>query len=402
MLSSACPELVEGSKHGRAVTAALLLFVVTSCGRISPPVPPAQGAVREVMAAPGITVRSNRLVTTDAGNLGGVQMRAREFVVLRGANFSGTEYACLQEHAFWDNPKGDQATIDAMLRWRANVVRVPLDEECWLGINGAPKAYSGARYQRAVGDFAALANASGLIVEVDLHWGAAGTGLPNSDRYPGLDKDHAPAFWQSVATAFKSNRSVIFNMINEPYIRSWSCYRSGGCTTPRVGKLGSWQVVGTQSVLDTIRASGAKNVVIVAGLNFSNNLSHWLKYAPKDSARAIVAGVHVYFDDLTCENPACWAKEFGAIQDAGYPVVVDEFGEFDCGNEKIDRLMDWADARSPQIGYWAWSWNPFSCSKGPSLITDDAGDPTQTYGSAFKKRLESVQSATLSPPALSP
>jgi hypothetical protein len=374
---------------------ALLLFAVTSCGRTSAPIPAVQSTVREVMAAPGITVLGNRLVTTDAGNLGGVHVRAHEPVVLRGVNLSGAEYACLQEHAFWDNPNGNQATIDAMLRWRANVVRVPLDEECWLGINGAPKAYSGARYQRAMADFATLANASGLIVEVDLHWGAGGTGLPNSDGYAGLDKDHAPAFWQSVATAFKSNRSVIFNMINEPYITSWSCYRNGGCTTPRVGKLGSWHVVGTQSVLDTIRARGAKNVVIVAGLNFSNNLSHWLKYAPKDSARAIVAGVHVYFDDLTCENPACWTKEFGAIQDAGYPVVVDEFGEFDCGHAKIDRLMDWADARSPKIGYWAWSWNPFSCSKGPSLITDDAGDPTQTYGSGFKKRLEIIQPALL-------
>ncbi|MGC1335310.1 MAG: hypothetical protein WA812_08015 [Candidatus Cybelea sp.] len=68
------------------------------------------------MAAPGITVRSNRLVTTDAGNLGGVHVRAQDPVVLRGANFSGTEYACLQEHAVWDNPKGDQAMIDAMLR----------------------------------------------------------------------------------------------------------------------------------------------------------------------------------------------------------------------------------------------------------------------------------------------
>jgi hypothetical protein len=96
------------------------------------------------------------------------------------------------------------------------------------------------------------------------------------------------------------------------------------CRTPRVGKLGSWQVAGTQSALDTIHASGAKNV---ASQDSTSRITfpRWLKYAPKDSARAI------------------WTKEFGAIQDAGYPVVVDEFGEFDCGHEKIDRLMDWAD-----------------------------------------------------------
>jgi len=31
------------------------------------------------------------------------------------------------------------------------------------------------------------------------------------------------------------------------------------------------------------------------------------------------------------------------------------------------------------------------CSKGPSLIADDAGDPTQTYGAAFERHLKSVQ-----------
>jgi endoglucanase len=343
------------------------------------------------MGAPGITVRGNELETTGAGKLGVRYVPGHVHVVLRGVNLSGAEYACLQERSFWDNPKGNVATVEAMLRWHANVVRVPLNEDCWLGINGAPKRYSGARYAKAMAHFASLANAAGLIVEFDLHFGAGGSGLPTSDRYPGLDRDHAPAFWRSVAGAFAKNQSVIFNLINEPYIRSWSCYRDGGCETPRVGKLGRWKVVGTQSVVNTIRAAGAVNPIVVAGLNFSNDLSHWVHYRPVDPDHAIVAGAHVYFDNLGCENSACWAKEFGAIEDAGYPVIVDEFGETDCGHAKIDRLMDWADGRRPQIGYWAWSWNPFGCSRQPALITDDAGDPTQTYGSGFEAHLKTVQ-----------
>ena len=336
-------------------------------------------------------MRGDQLVTTRAGMLGLQRVRAHEVVVLRGVNLSGAEYACTQEHAFWDNPSGNQATIDAMLRWHVNVVRVPLNEECWLGINGAPKRYSGANYARAMAEFAGLANASGLIVEFDLHFGAGGTGLPTNDRYPGLDEDHAPAFWRSVAKAFSGNDAVIFNLINEPYIKSWSCYLDGGCETPPVGKLGRWRVVGTQSVVETIRATGASNAIVVAGLNYSNDLSRWRAFAPADPDHAIVAGAHVYFDDLTCEDPACWTREFAAIAKAGYPVIVDEFGEFDCAHAKIDRLMDWADAQHPQVGYWAWSWNPFSCSKGPSLITNDAGDPTHTYGSGFRSHVTGVQ-----------
>lgn len=353
--------------------------------------PPLLADAESASGAPGITVRGNQFVTTSAGKLGVERVRADVPVVLRGVNFSGAEYACLQEHSFWDNPKGNAATVDAMLRWHSNVVRVPLDEECWLGINGAPKRYGGANYARAMSRFANLANGEGLVVEVDLHFGAGGSGLPTNDRYPGLDRDHAPAFWRSVARVFAKNRSVIFNLINEPYITSWSCYLNGGCETPPVGKLGRWKVVGTQAVVDAIRATGASNPIIVAGLNFSNDLSQWLRYVPADPDHAIAAGAHVYFDDLGCEDPACWTNEFGGIQDAGYPVVVDEFGETDCAHAKIDRLMDWADDRAPQVGYWAWSWNPFSCARGPSLITDDAGDPTQTYGSGFEAHLKRVQ-----------
>lgn len=368
--------------------------MATSCGGgknyLSQQQPIEPGADRFV-GAPGIGVRGNTFVTTSAGKLGPDPVRAHVAVVLRGVNLSGAEYACLQENSFWDDPKGNEATVEAMLRWHVNVVRVPLDEECWLGINGAPKRYSGANYARAMAEFATLANARGLIVEFDLHFGAGGSGLPKNDRYPGLDRDHAPAFWRSVARAFAKNHSVIFNLINEPYITSWPCYLHGGCETPPVGKLGRWQVVGTQSVVNAIRAGGAANPIIVAGLNFSNDLSHWLKYAPVDPDHAIVAGAHVYFDDLGCEDSTCWTKELGGIQDTGFPVVVDEFGETDCAHAKIDRLMDWADGRDPQVGYWAWSWNPFSCAKGPSLISDDAGNPTHTYGLGFETHLKGVQ-----------
>jgi hypothetical protein len=34
-----------------------------------------------------------------------------------------------------------------------NVVRIPLNEDCWLGINGVNPAYGGYNYQKAIGDF---------------------------------------------------------------------------------------------------------------------------------------------------------------------------------------------------------------------------------------------------------
>jgi hypothetical protein len=244
----------------RAVCAAFALPLLPALATALPRHATAQFLTRN-SGAPGIAVRGNSLVTTGAGTLGVRRVRAGETVVLRGVNLSGAEYACISQGSVWDNPPGDPATVAAMLTWHVNVVRVPLDEECWLGINGAPKGLTARQYRAAIAAFVTDAN----------------------------------------------------------------------------------------------------------------------------------AGAHVYFDGLGCEDAACWTSEYGKIQAAGYPVVVDETGEFDCGHAKIDRLMSWADARSPQIGYWAWSWNPFDCGSGPSLITNDAGTPTRTYGSGFRQHLLSVQ-----------
>ncbi|MGA9417798.1 MAG: cellulase family glycosylhydrolase, partial [Candidatus Cybelea sp.] len=277
--------------------------MLSGCGGLSNAAMPAvRSGVATASGAPGIAVRGNELITTTSGTLGAQHVGRGVPVVLRGVNLSGTEYACLQQHSIWDDPKGDAATVSAMLRWHANVVRLPLDEECWLGINGTPKRYSGKNYAHAIARFTSLANSLGLIVEVDLHFGAAASGLPRNDRYPGLDLDHAPAFWRSVARTFRSNPSVIFNLINEPYITSWNCYRYGGCETPPVGKHGGWKVVGTQRVVDVIRATGAGNPIVIAGLKFP-------QYAPHDADRAIIAGAHVYFDELGCEDAACWIRE---------------------------------------------------------------------------------------------
>ena len=342
-------------------------------------------------AAPGIAVRGNQVVTTSAGTLGIRNVGAGVPIILRGVNLSGAEYACLEKHSFWDKPQGNQATIDAMLAWHANVIRLPLNEDCWLGINGAPAKYSGVNYVHAISTFIRLANKSGLVVEVDLHYGAGGKRVPTSDDYPAPDADHAPAFWRSVAKAFKNDRAAIFNLINEPYGISWQCLRDGGCIA-KSKRAGSWRVAGMQSLVDTVRATGAINPMIIAGLDWSDDLTQWLYYMPHDPTRQLIAGFHTYAPPLDswCTTAGCWNRTLAPIQAAGYPVIIDEFGEEDCAPGYIDKVMAWADAQTPKIGYWAWAWTVASCKHEPSLITNALGDPTP-YGAGFKNHLLFVQ-----------
>ena len=107
-----------------------------------------------------------------------------------------------------------------------NAVRIGLNEDCWLGINDVPPEYSGEAYRQAIVDYVGLLHRAGLYVILELHWVAPGTTL--ADRQRGMpDADHAPAFWTSVATAFRHDPYAIFDLFNEPDGVSWECWRDG-------------------------------------------------------------------------------------------------------------------------------------------------------------------------------
>jgi len=91
-----------------------------------------------------------------------------ETVRLRGVNRSGMEYACVQGWGIFDGPHA-AASVAAIAAWGANVVRIPVNEQCWLGINGVPAAYGGANYQRALADYIGVISAQGLAAIIDLH-----------------------------------------------------------------------------------------------------------------------------------------------------------------------------------------------------------------------------------------
>src|SRR5438309_498026 len=56
-------------------------------------------------------------------------------VTLHGVNRMGTEYACVQGWGMSDGPR-DAASIQAMKAWGINAVRLSMNEDCWLAING--------------------------------------------------------------------------------------------------------------------------------------------------------------------------------------------------------------------------------------------------------------------------
>ena len=134
----------------------------------------------------------------------------------------------------------NKSLVTSFKAWNANAVRVPLNEDCWLGINGIKPEYSKDNYIKNVSSYVKMFTDEGFAVLLDLHWSAPGS-QKASGQQPMADMDHSVDFWISVATEFKSNDKVIFELYNEPYPDSnnwnskdaWKCWRDGG-TCPGV------------------------------------------------------------------------------------------------------------------------------------------------------------------------
>jgi hypothetical protein len=386
-------------------------------------------------------------------------------VELRGVNRPGIEYACSQMNQFISDPYSAGAggvnagksvayadtAAAALLTWdkpgatghAINTVRLPLNEECWLGINGAPAAYSGANYQAFIKRLVDDLTAQNIHVVLALHWGAPGSWLPGKDESGksangqnlAPNEDHSVTFWQQVATAYKGYGNVLFDLFTEPGVAcnagsgcpssvlnggyqaqdewAWNLYLNGGDYTynadngdmykSRIGQ--TFKVAGTQQLVDTIRAAGAANPIMVETLGFGNGFIDMMgTHLPKDPSGQIIASIHTYdfsgYNPGTTSNQTTLANQlktgFGGTANitGKYPFVIGEYGTTgscpSTDTDWVNNTMKWAD--STGTGYIAWGWDQGEGCYGPSLVTNDDTGATTAYGAAVKAHLQSLQS----------
>jgi endoglucanase len=331
----------------------------------------------------GLQVQGNKLVD------GGKTVR------LLGVDHSGTEFQCIHGSGVFDTGAGipDQTFVSNMMAWHINTVRVPLNEDCWLGINGAPSQYSGAAYTGAIASYVSLLRKNGLYVIVDLHWNAGGTNQATGQQEM-ADSDHAPAFWTSVATMFKDDLGIVFDLYNEPHDIAWSCWLNGGCT------VSGWPAAGMNQLITAVRSTGAMNVVMAGGISYSGDLSEWVANKPTDPTGNLAASFHTY-NFSNCATSGCWTSQLANVANE-VPLITGEMGENDCdngsganhppGQNYINGYMTWADGAG--VSYLGWAWNAdFNNCTGPAL--NSSGNwtgtaPTTPFGADLKAHLASV------------
>ena len=339
---------------------------------------------------------------------------------LLGVDAPSTEYACDQGWGDSSQPI-TPATADAIAAWHANAVRVPLNEDCWLGLNGQPSFGTQAGYRQAIETWVTDLNGAGLYAILDLHWTAPGSN--NADGQRPMPDDHSAAFWSSVAGAFQSDHAVVFDAFNEPYspaangnsslVVSWSCWLNGGCSVPAanqndaINDADTYSAVGMQAVVNAIRSTGATQPILLGGLSYANDLSGWLAHEPVDPDHQLAASFHNYFGE-SCDTTACWNTTIASVA-AQVPVVTGEFDQgYDCANPPTSpsglvnfdsTFMNWADGEG--VSYLAWGWwvlgnTSTSCSAlgdpgdNYALISDYGGTAVSPDGTILHTHLASL------------
>jgi hypothetical protein len=342
-------------------------------------------------------------------------------VQLRGVNFSAYEAVAVLGWSPAD-PTGAQGgqpngpKWSAIASWKANVVRIPLNEASWLGytctdsMGVAHNPDPGGNYKASLATNIAAANAAGLYVSLVLHWAAPGTACPMLQTQM-ADADNSIRFWTSIANAYKGNPSVMFALYNEPFFDfdftgdAWQYMMTGTGGSfsgyPATDSLGNWKdvkqpwaVASFQQMIDAVRATGSTNIVLIGTMAYSGDFSGWLAHPLVDSAGQLAASWHAYptfgapWGSPTYAQPNFAPGVFQDVKNivaAGTPVTITETGDQNSagtvGAPFVSTMTQFADQNG--LGVIAWTWDVWDLPNNV-LIKDVNGTPTDGYGEFYK------------------
>lgn len=289
-----------------------------------------------------------------------------------------------------------QSTKVAIEDWKANVVRLAVKDEYWFG-RGKETARSkgqsdgGAAYRALVDAAVNLAANRGCYVVIDNH------------RFRAVKPEHL-TFWREVAEKYKNHPAVLFDIINEPHGVTWEVWRDGGFVREKEKKATDesaflddaekkanegFESPGMQKVVEVIRETGAKNIIIAGGLDWAYDLSGILNgYALEDpSGNGIMYSTHVY------PWKRGWQKAFLDAAEK-HPIFVGEVG---ADVKKMDFLplevqedpATWVPdmlgvIQKYRLNWTGWSFHTWAT---PVMLSDWDYTPTPFWGQPAKKAL---------------
>jgi endoglucanase len=297
-------------------------------------------------------------------------------VWLQGVNVGNLSIRSDEEHKIlW-------AVHVALTDWNANVIRLPVLDRFWFGKGRGETTGNDAEAYRAIVDkVIKIAAGKGAYVVFDLH------------RYLTPDAS-CVVFWKNAAARYKDNPAVLFDILNEPHDTSWEVWRNGGPVELKGKTPATIQSVGMQALVDAVRGTGAKNLIVAGGLGYAFDLSGIVNgYALDDKGGdGIMYATHFY------NWHGNWAKHILGTAEK-YPVLVGEVGadinkmNFIPANKQEDPYTWVPDAigfiQKNHLNWTAWC---FHTRATPDLLLDWEYDtPTPFWGAFVKDALHGQQ-----------
>jgi endoglucanase len=298
-------------------------------------------------------------------------------VTLVGASHSSLEYNCKGDGHF--APKD----FAAMRAWGMTVVRLPLWSRFWLNLDG-----SCPTYQNTVAQVVANAEAAHLYVILDLQWTYAfpqpaytdGNGNANY-QYPMPDTGESVQFWQEVATRFKDDPGVIFDLYGEPNGITWQTWYAGGAITTPVGVF---QAIGMRDLVAKVRSIAPATILIISGIDWGYDLAD-IGTTYTFPEKNLLFGTHPF--DYGSKQPYDFQRAFGGLAAHHLAVIATEFGGYDCTTGYIASNIAYYNRH--HIPWLVWTWAPYGCST-PSLLKDWNGTPSQPYGAYIQQAMQAM------------
>ena len=178
----------------------------------------------------------------------------------------------------WTN-RGDnvlQSIRVAADTWHASLIRLPLSQDRWFG-KADGQTDGGAQYRFIVDTVVQSLSGRKKYVLLDLHWSDTNQWGKHIGQHS-LPDDNSALFWKDAAARYANNPAVLFDLYNEPRGVTWDVWQHGGDVVEDDKHDGqemtlTYHSPGMQGILDTVRAAGAKNVVVAGGLDWAYDLS---------------------------------------------------------------------------------------------------------------------------------
>jgi hypothetical protein len=311
---------------------------------------------------------------------------------LRGVNCAGMEWS--------DDGDGRmlKTVAVAVREWHANLIRLPLSQDRWFGKAPGQKD-GGVGYRMLVGQLVDYCAANNAYIILDLHWSDAGEWGRNIGQH-NLPDRNSVAFWKDLAPVFQDNPAVLFDLYNEPARVTWDQWFRGGPMTETDEKSGvtlTYEAVGMPVLVDAIRSTGAKNVIVAGGINWAYEVGGILEGRALADPRGhgVVYAAHPYphaYPGLGRETIAQWTARMEDFA-RSFPIIVAEFGSIEAmwpfpkdwnyNDEKWNREMLAVLAAH----HWSWTAWDFHVTAWPCLISDWNYTPTPHFGVWVKRAL---------------